>query len=236
MLQGQKQEGYTLVGALSALTLSLAITSTGIAYFQHSSRRLDNSATQIAASIRLARSRALINGQPIGVYFQKAGESYSEYGIFEDVGTDGAWSSRNACSDSAESEPCDTTEGNGQLDRTEDADGTALEEPISDIKDILAEGIFFGMPQDDEAKDPDGNPLGDSPIPDTAAVAFDVRGRLVQGDPDDPDTAATTTGIPQYIYLSNALQTDHRAIRVDPWNGYVQIYRWHGSQRIWRHR
>jgi prepilin-type N-terminal cleavage/methylation domain-containing protein len=208
------QRGYTLVEMVGAMFVMGTLMAMVSVYGNHRVHVLDRAASQIASSLRLARSRALLNSRPTGVQFRPQADLYV---VFEDVGLDGL-----APGDGGYTE-ADEGERNNRHDFDLEA-GHA--EPASDFKNTLLEGISFAILADPESMNPDSSAaIGTDPIPPlTRALVFDARGQLV-------DCAAGAN----FVYLANAQRTEMRAIRVDPWNGYVQVYRWDMDAKDWRY-
>jgi prepilin-type N-terminal cleavage/methylation domain-containing protein len=234
------EKGYTLF-EITAVVLILGILfAASTTYIGNESRILDRSATQIAASLRLARSKAILNGRPTGVQFQIDKEETKDerlYFVFDDVGRDG-----KAPGDANYDPPGGTGKDEGESDNRWNPSGgeEAKAEPASDHKDVLHEEIFFGIIANADSAPPDGDAsktVGTDPIPaPTNALVFDVRGYLVPPMDEDGNFIEDADPPANFIYIVNAKRTEMRAIRVDPQNGYIQIYGWDASAEKWSYR
>jgi type II secretion system GspH-like protein len=215
MLGFHGQRGYTLFEMLGVMLVTTTLVAAGSSYLNDPSRVLDRSASQIAASLRLARSRAILTSRHTGVQFRPSANLYA---VFEDVGLDG-----KGPFDVGYSGP-DQGEGNDRHD-FDAMSGTG--EPASDEKNTVAEGIRFAILAEPDSIAPDGSgPIGSDPIPsETRALVFEPRGRLTEG-----------TRSASCVYLCDASQTQMRAVCVDPWTGFVQIHKWYAESGRWSSR
>src|SRR5687768_6714087 len=80
------QRGFTLIEMLGVLFIVSAVVMLGLSYRVNRQRQVDRQAAQVAAALRLARSKAVLRSGWAGVKFD---QSAGTYRIFDDVGPDG---------------------------------------------------------------------------------------------------------------------------------------------------
>jgi hypothetical protein len=211
MRRFEPQRGYTLIELLGSLFVAMVGMAAASSYMGRVPG-LDYAASEVAASLRLARSRAILNGTTTGVQFRPSANLYM---IFDDTGLDGLGPSDGAY----EGPDADGTEGNHRYDAED-----GRRERASDFKNTLAKGIIFGILADPDTPAPDGSgAIGEDAIPSsTRALVFNARGRLANHDPGK-----------SFVYLTDGRQIDMRAIWVDPVTGGVTIYRWNVFDETW---
>jgi type II secretory pathway pseudopilin PulG len=211
------QRGFTLIEMLGVLIITFGAILFSGSVMRDRTLQIDRQASQVASALRLARAKAVSRSSYVGVKFYPAQNNYR---VFEDVGPDGLG-------------PADTDyPGPDSGENNRDFDEGEPTQPLVSLGD---QTLFGFAVVDATAASPEG--LGTTmgteesmePVPAlNQALVFGPRGRLTTPTDGNPP--------PYFVYLTNAMGTEARVLRVDPWTGAVQTYRWNWGATGWSYQ